>query len=147
MFCFEVYVNGVRKCRAGVGASGVLTAIMTWVGPKGRGRRNGSRQVRSGAEIDVGGLYTDESGADAFPRWLFEPVEVGDEVIVRVVDAETADAPFRVDRQSASEVVKQEREHYKRLKPPFRRKAKAGAAESPRPRVRRKKGGRRKKAE
>ena len=31
MVCFEVHINGVTVCTAGVGDLGVLSAILTWV--------------------------------------------------------------------------------------------------------------------
>ena len=37
MLCFEVFVNGERWCRAGIGEFGSMDAAVTWVGVNGGG--------------------------------------------------------------------------------------------------------------
>lgn len=78
MIAFEVWVNGEKKCTAGVGDEGVLTVIVN--GP-------------DHPHLSVGGLSGEEH-----LRWLKRGfmLKVGDEVTVRVVETEAVDEP--VDR-------------------------------------------------
>ena len=127
MLCFDVYVNGVRRCRAGVGAAGVVTAIVSWVG-KDRGSSSKRRIQSSGvADVDVGGLHGPKRGKTAHPRWLHQSINVGDEVLVRVVHADTPDAPCHVDTYSEEQVQERERAYYEQLKQKFERNPKVSS--------------------
>lgn len=77
MIAFEISVNGEKLCTAGIGDKGVLSAIIN--GPK---RPN----------LSVGGLANDEH-----LHWLEREagfgLKVGDEVTVRIVEADCVDEP------------------------------------------------------
>ena len=119
MLCFEVYINGERRCRAGVGAAGVLSTIVSWVGKEPQSPRKRGRTVRGEADIHVGGLYSPEPGVNVYPRWLQEPLKLGDEISVRIVNADTCDQPYDVHSSSKEESEKREREYYEQLKRRF----------------------------
>jgi hypothetical protein len=82
MLAFEVTLNGKRLCSAGVGAEGVLTAILTWV----------HRHGETGEECNM-----TVSGVTSLPRahvgWIDEDLRVGDEVGIKVLDRTEVDVP------------------------------------------------------
>jgi len=80
MICFEVWVNGEKICLAGVGESGVLNAII-----------DGARKQRK-SNLHIGGLVNDE-----YVHWTKKEhiLEVGDEVTIKIVEADTANEPIR----------------------------------------------------
>jgi hypothetical protein len=79
MICFEVWVNGEKICLPGVGDD-VLNCILD-------GGRRGFK-----SNLHVGGLLNDEH-----VRWTqkIHALEVGDEVIIKIVEADAADEPVR----------------------------------------------------
>jgi hypothetical protein len=81
MIAFEVFINGHRICLAGVGNDGVLNAIVNWLG-----RPNSKEKIR----LHVAGSdwITDES-----LRWIVPSIGVGAEILVKVVEANSADLP------------------------------------------------------
>ena len=95
MTVFDVYLNDRRCCRAGVGADGVLTAIVNWVklaGPAARTARR-LRQPVEESNLHVGGL---SKGAHRCS--LQRNLHVGDRVAIVVAKSATADRPLRVRR-------------------------------------------------
>jgi hypothetical protein len=80
MICFEVWVNGEKVCLAGVDESGVLCSIID----------GGNKRRKS--NLYVGGLVDDED-----LRWTQKPhpLEVGDEITIKIVEADAADEPTR----------------------------------------------------
>jgi len=90
MTVFDVYVNGRRKCRAGVGREGVLTAICDWVkltGPAARTARR-LKQPMEEARLHVGGL-----GEGSHKSWIDQDLRQGDRVEVVLSKAATCDSP------------------------------------------------------
>jgi hypothetical protein len=100
MKALEVFINGQRVCVAGVGDSGVLNTIVNWVG-----RPAGTREkvhktdydgdADDGSERDdlflqIGGLNS-ESGEHY--RWDSPSICVGDEVRVKILEAQNVDPP------------------------------------------------------
>jgi hypothetical protein len=89
MISFEVHVNGKKVCTAGVGEDGVLSAMLTYVR-----RENEVLDPKAESEpaitLSVGGLANDQN-----MRWLGSelPIESGDEVTIRVLEAESVDEP------------------------------------------------------
>jgi hypothetical protein len=97
MTIFDVYVNDQKLCRAGVGADGVLTAIVRWVRltgiPAAKARR--LRQPVEETAVDVGGL-----SGDVHQRWLEgRSLKAGDRVTIVIGESDAADAPAH--RQAA----------------------------------------------
>ena len=83
MICFEVWVNGEKICLAGVGETGVLSSIVSWGGKQGWPPEK--------PNLRVGGLVNKEH-----VRWTEKEhiLEVGDEVTLKVVEADTAEEPI-----------------------------------------------------
>jgi hypothetical protein len=88
MITFEVSLNGSRICTAGVGDLGVLTTTVSWV------RRESSdanpSDIVEELTLQVGGLI---ASTKEHVRWTDGSVAAGDEVIIRIVDQESADFP------------------------------------------------------
>jgi hypothetical protein len=92
MTVFDVYVNGRKLCRAGVGKDGVLDAIVSWVKLTGAAART-ARRLRSPGEetrLQVGGL-----AKGTHRRWTDRSLKTGDRVAIDVVAAERFDRPVR----------------------------------------------------
>jgi hypothetical protein len=79
MRAFRVSVNEKKICLAGVGDRGVLSAIVNWVADA------------QGADLfmEVGGLANEEHVA-----WVKQrPLNLGDEIRIKVVEASSVDGP------------------------------------------------------
>jgi hypothetical protein len=96
----EVFLNGKRFCLAGVGDTGVLSAILTWVN---------SRSI--GHDLHVGGLANSEH-----LDWGKHELHVGDIVEVRVLNVATVDTPSRYIPVDPGDAEERERQEYERLK-------------------------------
>jgi len=99
MTVFDVYVNDRKCCRAGVGADGVLTAIVNWVkltGPAAQTARR-LRQPPEESRIHVGGL-----SRGTHRSWLERNLVVGDRVTIAIARAGRADRPSRVHPERAT---------------------------------------------
>lgn len=85
---FEVYLNGRRLCRAGVGEHGVLHAILGWVKRNPARRPRGlPNRLRSREELtlEVGGIPDPgDTGSAECLRWVKRSVAVGDEVRILI---------------------------------------------------------------
>ena len=99
MIGFEVLLNGQRLCVAGAG-DGVLSAIVSSV------------PARNELRLEVGGLMEQAHLTWPVPRGL----AVGDEVIVRVVETQTPDAPASSQQKDRALDEASERKYYERLK-------------------------------
>ncbi len=80
MRAFEVYSNDKKLCLAGIGADGVLTAIVNWVAKKGSGD----------LFLTVSGLVTPVS---EHVSWVKQDLQVGDVITVKIVEASSTDTP------------------------------------------------------
>ena len=84
MICFELYLNGERLCRAGKEDMTVLTSILSYVASTGKEEE---------LLLTVSGLLTSSEG-HVHSSWLqAHDVQVGDEVTIKIVAADTADDP------------------------------------------------------
>ena len=90
MLCFRVTHNATLLCLAGVGDTGVLSTIISWVG--GHDPETCKSAPYGPVDLHVGGLR-----GDTHMRWVdgFQHLALGDTVLVEIVEAETADAPVR----------------------------------------------------
>jgi hypothetical protein len=81
MRAFEVSLNSKKLCLAGIGDDGVLSAIVNWVPRKGKGD----------LFLQVGGLA---GSSDEHVSWENQrPLRIGDTIEVKIIDAESVDAP------------------------------------------------------
>jgi hypothetical protein len=77
MVCFEVFVNGERWCRAGIGEFGSMDAAVSWVGVE-----DGSKPPTT---LSVAGLPQDSPAVHW--RDITRRLAAGDVVEVRIVEA------------------------------------------------------------
>ena len=112
MLCFEISVNGEKLCTAGVGESGVLTSILSWVQAQPEKSQEGIREEK---------LYLSASGLkdDEHSEWLRQKVKVGDEVTLRIIEATMPDEPQRTYRIDPETEKQQRRDYYERCKREF----------------------------
>src|SRR6185369_12739065 len=97
MICLEISINGEKVCLAGVGATGVVSAHVTWT--KRRTEHNSSEESQDKTTGEnlfcmVGGLAHKDDDHSSHLHWLYQKIRVGDEVTIRVINAETPDQPF-----------------------------------------------------
>jgi hypothetical protein len=119
MIGFETAINGQKVCTAAVGDMGVVSVIATWV-------RRASRGVTSAATIpdqfeeelilDVGGLAREADGSAVDVKWIAQPLVVGQQIRLTVVNTEVADPPKTRHRDDPADVERSKREYYERLK-------------------------------
>ena len=86
MLAFEIYINGKKRCTAGIRGPCVLTAALCWVL---REPKSGPRK-RKELNLGVGGLV---SRSDESLEWLQRDVQPGDEVSIRIIEAAKVDKP------------------------------------------------------
>lgn len=84
MIAFEIRLNDQKLCRADVGDSGVLSAIVTWAATTmSSGTRNESVFLSMGGLINPGGKHV---------SWINQKnLAVGDEIHVKVTEADSVD--------------------------------------------------------
>ncbi len=74
MIAFEVHRNGEKLCTAGV-SSGVLTAVVSWVGGKAHDKDAAQRGVEHrDFLLHVGGLLADGNDAGQHLSWRNDPL-------------------------------------------------------------------------
>lgn len=81
MKCFEVTVNGVKVCTAGVGDSGVLTSVLSLV------KGNDSETL----DLRIGGLAHREADVTEHLEWFRQDLDVGDKITIKIVEASECD--------------------------------------------------------
>lgn len=123
MICFEVFINGEKRCVAGVGEFGVLNANIVWY----------NRLAMEGAVVDsthngefiVTGFEDSSALQGEHVKWLGDLVELksGDELLVRVIESDSADPPIERGINLGPEMEKRakefRRENYEKLKREF----------------------------
>jgi hypothetical protein len=84
MLAFEIYLNDQKLCRAGIGDSGVLSAIVTWAATTmSTGARNESLFLNTSGLINPDGRHV---------SWInHKNLGVGDRVLVNIVEAASVD--------------------------------------------------------
>ena len=112
MIAFKLSINGEYICTAGIGAFGVLSAIITWVRRKPENGRDG-KTTEAELTVDLGGL---DSKSKEHLKWWSQRLRVGDRVSIEVVDAKRADKPRRRYRDDPKVVERAKRRYFERLK-------------------------------
>lgn len=95
MLAYEVYINGQKKCTAGISGPCVLTACLSWVLREPSERKLKRKELNLG----VGGLV---SRSDEFLEWLQRDMQPGDEVTIRIIETAKVDKPKKRRRQRAT---------------------------------------------
>jgi hypothetical protein len=77
---FEVFVNGQRLCRAGIGDDGVLSVVLNWVGGKPPRTADGS------FDFHILGI---NSATTEHVHWPSPEIAVGDEITIKILEADS----------------------------------------------------------
>ena len=119
MIAFEISIDGRKQCTAGVPDAGVASVMVNWVGRASRDPTSG-QPIPGGFEeeltLDVGGLSHDLDGASVHARWLRQPLQLGQQITIAIVERDVADPPRTSDREDPAWVEQRKREYYERLK-------------------------------
>lgn len=83
MTLFEVSINGNKKTRAGVKRDGVISVILSF-------RRKGKEE---NIEMSVTGLESKPGNIREHLKWVSKSLSIGDEVTVRISEANACDRP------------------------------------------------------
>jgi hypothetical protein len=116
MCAFDVSMNTKKLCLAGVGESGVLSAIISWVAG-GRGED---------LFLHVGGLANEEH----FDWIRQKPLKVGDEIRVKIVETGSSDKPARKRRTHPTETLKAKKRYVRRMAKELGWKIQTGSSRS-----------------
>ena len=90
MLCFKVEINNDSVCLAGVGHSGVLTAVLSWVADHQPAL---APEERPPVVLNVGGLSGGGKGTAQFVDWINRDLNIGDEIRITIIDAIECDKP------------------------------------------------------
>jgi hypothetical protein len=115
MRAFQVSLNGEKLCTAGVGEDGVLTTIVTWVGPTRNRARKGRRTSRSEDEdldLRVGGLINPNR---EHVSWHECSLRVGDEVQIQIVDRASVDRPSQRRKIDPAQETREKKAYVRRI--------------------------------
>jgi hypothetical protein len=91
MLCFKVEINNDSVCLAGVGHSGVLTAVLSWVADHQQAL---APEERPPVVLRVGGLSGGGKTAQ-FVDWTNRDLNTGDEIRITIIDAIECDSRQR----------------------------------------------------
>jgi hypothetical protein len=87
---FQLLVNGVSKCFAGVDSCGVLVAGLDWVKRDPAKNKSGRNGREDKVTLHLGGANSRTGG---HLIWIFEEMNVGDEVTIRILPPGKIDEP------------------------------------------------------
>jgi hypothetical protein len=93
MLCFEVWRNDEKLTTAGVRETGVLSAILSWVGkqPNASSIAASSAEAIPGISFLVGSI----EGVTSIDWYDTDQLKVGDELRVRLILSDHSDRPIR----------------------------------------------------
>lgn len=117
MLAMVVVKNGRQLCVAGADDLGVLSASFSAGGLLGlRTWDFTGKQAKPHMHLHVGGLTSRKEEADAHVDWIGHmEIELGDEITLRFVEIDKADAPAEVRPAKAKSPSSDEREYFKML--------------------------------
>jgi hypothetical protein len=114
MIAFQVGLNGMPICTAGIEDVGVLTSVLTWA------RRRASGHDHPGVEeelmFEVSALDSRDPKESEHLKWLSESLRVGDSISIRIVEVEAAHTPVERRRDDPEAVERSRRRYYEQLK-------------------------------
>ena len=112
MLAFEIYINGKRRCLAGLADDGVVSAILSWVG-RSRPTRGLPKEELN---LRVGGL---DSVRREHMDWLLQDLMAGDDVRIRVIDVPKVDRPIKGSQKPVDDSPKRKKAYVRRMAKEF----------------------------
>jgi hypothetical protein len=107
MKAFQVILNGKELCVAGFTEHGVLSAIVDCVSGHGRDMLS----------LSVGGLISSKA---EHVRWLeARRLRKGDEIQIKIIEAESADSPQRRDRRNPAADLRERKRYVREMAKKF----------------------------
>ena len=119
MIAFEILINGVKICTAGVDTDyGVLTSILSWAK---RDLSQFSDKVRKKVpeeelKLTVSGHKTYGKNDHENLQWIGRYLNIGDEITINIIDTLEVDEPKTKKRQEPEFAEKQKFKYYRKLK-------------------------------
>jgi hypothetical protein len=107
--CFEVTINDEPPVIAGLDDISVLAATVTYAA------------VHNEMECRVGGLVSKGRHHNEHCEWLLRDLRMGDQIVIRLVDAPTPSSPTRRHRRDPATCENDERRYYEQLKARYER--------------------------
>lgn len=102
-------------CTAGVEDYGVISAIFSYIKAQPQANTENTNNNESDKPyLNVGGLVK-----DTHLDWLDGILEIGDEVTIRIIETDKADAPVRERKEDTEILKRQRREFYEKCKLEF----------------------------
>lgn len=119
MLAFEVQLNGKNPIKAGQEDMCVLSAIISATGVLGK-ESAGTKTKKESFELSyrVGGLSS-ESGEDPGQHfeWISKSgLKIGDEILVRIIEAKNTDAPINSKPEQPLNVAEREKNWWKQCR-------------------------------
>ena len=108
MICFEVIINGEKICTAGTDERGHIFAMFSYVRRVIEEKMN---EESNEPRLTVGG-----HNVGVASEWTSGVLEIGDEVTIKIVEADKFDAPVREFPDDPEELERRKREYYEQLK-------------------------------
>jgi hypothetical protein len=96
MTVFDVFLNDRKLCRAGVGADGVLNAIVSWVKLVGQAAEHASEH---GAPLEEMRLHVGGLRGGTHRSWSNAGLAHGDRILIAIADANRWDKPAERKRR------------------------------------------------
>ena len=116
MKALEVEINGRPVCTAGLPQFGVVACILSGdrleAGRAGEGVPDPDWQY----SLSVTGLHDPEPDVKEHVEWYATNLEVGNEVLVRLVERESVDQPIGSQRETKADEISAKRVYLARLR-------------------------------
>ena len=119
MIAFDVFLNGKKLARAGVGSNGVLTAITTWVRRRASQTGRKRRQWDGDLSFSLGGYRSTNGDVGEHFKWEDRKLKPGDVLTIKVTTAARVDEPRRRIAEDPELVERYQKRYYQRLKRKF----------------------------
>lgn len=116
MIVFEVWINKELHRTAGIAGRGALTAILCSTGV-GEGETEAPDEAEDcGISLEVGALESQGDGTKRSINYATRRLNVGDEVLIRIVSAATCDLPDKVVTVDPGDTLRRKEAYFERLK-------------------------------
>ena len=124
MIAFDVFLNGKKLARAGIGSDGVLTAVATSV--HRRASRSGGKRSQPHRELSfsLDGYRSTTGEIGEHFKWDERKLKPGDVVTIKVITATQVDEPRRRVMDDPKSIERSQKRYYQRLKRKFAAKKK-----------------------
>ena len=121
MIAFEIVINGIKICEAGIEGLGVLDAMLFSARRLPHGDDELNRQYPPDELVlEVGGLSSGfDDGRRQHLKWLRRNLQVGDEVCIKIKNSEIVDQPERIEEEDPDFVINAKKRSLEKLKKEF----------------------------